>query len=362
MAFPWIFESTFEQGSNGEWDSETDTASQLSFPHYSELSRHPTSNFAPFSGAYCCMASLTGGTADAILLEGDINIANTITSAFAFNILFSNDFASSSGTDVIHLLELTGSGTAVTGVIGCDVAVTAADGTLGTIRIGIGDNGTSGAVADTFASTPIERGQWYTIENVITLNTGGSGTSDLYITKAGDAAQATADIARTSRDMIVVTDGEFGMQAHASTTTGFILLDNFIQDDLRIYVPRESYPREVLLTKSGHAFVGPGEVSQIQLLSGPGADNVLTVYDTDIANTNSASNMMVELKNLTNNEIVQHNPANGRVTRGCYVSLSGTSPRALVTINKASAYWSAANVRLHGSKRHGTVHDLGVTS
>ena len=45
MAFPWIFHANFEQGTNAEWDSETDGASptQLDFPHYTELARFPGS-------------------------------------------------------------------------------------------------------------------------------------------------------------------------------------------------------------------------------------------------------------------------------------------------------------------------------
>jgi len=361
MAFPYIFHANFSGGVATEWDSETDTASQLSFPHYSELSRHPTSNFAPFSGAYCAMASLTGGTADAILIEGDLDIANTATVGISFNVQFSNDFASSSGTDVIHLLELTGIGTAVTGVIGLQVAVTAADGTLGDINMGIGDNGASGAVADTFSSIVMERGQWYTIENVITLQTGGTGTSDLFITKSGQPSDPNATIARTGRDMIVVEAGEFGIQAHAATTTGLILLDNFVFDDLRVQAPREQYPREVLLTKTDTVFVGRGELDSVQLLSGAGPNNVVTLYDTDQANTDDAGNFVTELKNLTNNEMVPDQGGPLRFNRGCHAVMTGTDPRALIRIKSYNAYGSSAAVRNRGLKVP-TIHDLGVVS
>lgn len=357
MAFAWIFESNFEQGDSSDWDSETDSANQLDFPHYSELAQYPDSLHTPYSGAYCMRLQLTGGTADAIVLEADINIGNAVTTAFSFDIQFSKNFASSSGTDVVHLLELTGSGTAVTGVIGFDVAVTAADGTLGTIRMGIGDNGTSGAVADTFASTPIERGQWYTIENVITLNTGGTGTSNLFITKAGDPAQLTADIARTSRDMIVVTDGEFGLQAHDATTTGTILLDNFIQDDLRVF-PRERHPLAPLFTKSGHAFVGRGWINSAALLTDE-TTNIMRLWDTDIADVSATQSFKLEFDvdgtagSFDGPVYFQH---------GCFVELSGTDPRGQVFLADVSGhpgivgptyYKSDALVRRLGLARKG---------
>ena len=76
MAFPYIFKANFEGGTNGEWDSESDTGSRLDFPHYSELARIPGLAM-PYRGARCMRVDLTTGqTNDHTVTEGDIDIAD----------------------------------------------------------------------------------------------------------------------------------------------------------------------------------------------------------------------------------------------------------------------------------------------
>jgi hypothetical protein len=75
VAFPFLLESNFESGSNAEWTSETDTVSQLDFPHYSELARYPWKTCVPFQGAYCARVVLSGGTADAFVSSTSTTIA-----------------------------------------------------------------------------------------------------------------------------------------------------------------------------------------------------------------------------------------------------------------------------------------------
>lgn len=342
MSFPYIFASNFEAGTNAEWDSESDggTPAILDFPHYTELARSPWSNATPYSGAYCMRILTVGGTTKGTLTEGGINIANTVTNSFRFDILFGNDFAFTVD-DTCTLLDLIGS--AVTGAIGFRV-VTATD----VINMGIGSSAT-GTVPSQFSSLQLQRNTWYTIEATFNIQTGGSGTADLFVTKDGDVAQTTADAGLTSVTNVAVTSGEFGLQNQAATTTGTILLDNFIHDDTRIF-PDKRWSFNPEITKSFHAFIGPGSIDGAALLTS-GGSNVMKLWDTDVADTNQ--DFKVELDQDRNTSFT--GPL--RFQKGCYVSLAGTSPRGQVVFqgnstegHAAPLHHSPANMRRWGQQ------------
>jgi len=285
--------------------------------------------------------ALTGGTADAFVTDGDIDIADTVTNSVKFDVWFSPDFDATSD-DTFAFLELVGS--AITGSIGARV-VAATD----VINIGIGSSAT-GTVPSDFASQEIQRGVWYTIEGTFNIETNASGTADLFVTKIGDKSSTTADASLTSVTNVAVTSGTLGIQDHLGTTTGTILIDNFVQDDLRVFPRTELFPCEKLITKTDTVFIGAGALARVQLLSGAATDNVLTVFDTSNAESADASNIVLELKNTTNNAVVNANVEGGdiRLTRGCYIVLTGTDPRALVRITKAPAFGSFAALRNYG--------------
>jgi len=338
MAFPWIFESNFEAGTNGEWDSETDAASQLDFPHYTELGRYPW-RAAPHSGAYCMRAVLSGGTADAVVSEGDIDIADTVTRWFRFNVWFSPTF-DATADDTVALFELQGSGNAVTASVGFRY-VAATD----VINIGIG-GAASGAVPGNWDAAAIERNVWYTVEAKVNIETDASGTVDLYVTKDGLNGNTTAVASGSSITNIAVTHGVLGIQDHLATTTGVILIDDFVMDDAQLFHVRDRYPFQKVMTKSGHAFVGPGQIDIAALLS-TGADNVLKLYDTDIALVNDDQGFVTEL------DMSAFSSVEGPLTfyRGCYCELAGTSPRAhLIFENKRPQHWTDREIHDYGLK------------
>ena len=344
MSFPYIFAANFENGDNSEWDSESDGGSPaiLDFPHYSTLANMPGSNFTPYSGAYCARLTNVGGTTKGTLTEGDINIANTVTNSFRFDILFGNDFTFTAN-DTCTLLDLIG--TATTGAVGFQV-VAATD----VINMGIGSAAT-GTVPSQFSALQLQRNTWYTIEATFNIQTGGSGTADLFVTKAGDAAQTTADASLTSVTNVAVTSGEFGLQNQAATTRGTILLDNFVQDDTRIF-PDKRFSREPEITKSAHVFVGPGSIDAAALLTSAGS-NVMKLWDTDNADTNG--DFKVELDQDRNTSFT------GPLffQKGCYAQISGTDPRGQVIFqgtsltdgHTAPVHHSPANMRRWGQAR-----------
>ena len=342
MAFPFVFESTFEQGTNAEWDSETDTAAQLDFPHFSELARFRNSNSAPYTGAYCMRAVLSGGTADAFVTEGDMNIAAAGVAFLSFNVMFDSDF-DATADDTVHLFEFQGAANAIQAVIGFRY-VAATD----VINIGFGELTPTG-----FAAAEIQKNTWYTIELRVDLDAGGGndGTLDLYITREGDDSSEVISATQiTALDQIAVTHGILGILNHLATTTGTILFDRLIMDDARVYPLGDRYVKQVLITKDSHVFLGRGELEHVSLLSGAGTDNILTLYDTNTAKTNSPGNILLELKNTANNQVVE-NRDNIDFTRGVYAVMTGTNPRASIQVRQAPNSMSVGNVRRLGLRQ-----------
>ena len=342
MAFAFIVERNFETGDDTDWDTKTDTNSPalLTFPHYTELSRFPDSNWAPASGAYCMQVVASGETNEISLTEADVNIDLAVNNFIKFEVNFSSDFTATAD-DTFALFEIRASATVEGQVVARVVAAT------NVLNIGI--DAPSETVS--FSDLAIKRNTWYTIELDITIDESGNndGTIDLFITKLGDPSQTTISTAALGTiDQAAITDGVLGLQDHLATTTGTILFDNFIHDDGRIYSRRDRFPQTVRLTRSGHAFVGPGVIENVTLLSGADTDHVLRIFDTDRQDTGDEGNVVVELKNTANNETVDPAGMPVRVIRGCYVDLAGTNPRAIVLIGRAPGYGSSAAIRNMG--------------
>lgn len=338
MSFPFIVDSDFEEGNvaDSNWDSETDTASQLDFAHYKTLANLPWSTAAPFKGAYALRATLSGGTADAFVTEGDINISAAARNYFRFYMWLSPTFTATAD-DTINIFEGIATAT-VEFTFGLRVVAA-----TNVINFGIGETAPT-----SFTPQSIERGVWYAIELDVTVDDGGSddGTIDLRITKEGEPS--SDDIVATqvgSLDQGAITSGVLGVQNHLATTTGTILFDQFVQDDARIYPITRRFDDTILMTKTGHAFVGRGIVDNVTLMSGAGTDCVVTIFDTNKADTADATNTVTELKNTANNETVDPAGMPVDLVRGAYVQLSGTNPRARVKIKNVVGYGSPAAVR-----------------
>ena len=146
MAFPFVLESNFEAGTNGEWTSETDTGSQLDFPHISELvGKSGIGQLMPFRGAFCARWVLGANTTDAFLTSTSIDIADAATSYFRWYMFFATNFAATAA-DVVSIFKLrqAGAGTVEFTVgINCDGS--------GGIFLGAND----GTAASAFGSTNI---------------------------------------------------------------------------------------------------------------------------------------------------------------------------------------------------------------
>lgn len=338
MAFPYIFQANFESGSNAEFDSEADTGSRLDFPHYTTLAAIPGMS-APYSGAYC-MRIQCGDTNDHTLIEGDIDIATGATRYFRWQMFISNDFAATAD-DNFSIFELQQAAGTQVYVVG--LTITAATDTL---AFWVSETDTP----ETTGSINAPKGRWFTVEviaNVDTAATNGDITVNI------DGGQHVS-LATTVQNAAAVGRGALGTQATAATTTGTILIDDFVMDDAQLYPVRERWPHTIRLTKTAHAFVGPGWIESVTLLSSNGT---VAVYDTDVANTNDEQSKLIELdqsKSLIGNDTPTY------FERGCYVVLTGTNPVAEVKLVRVGrdrgmfgpiAYSSEGAIRNYAQKR-----------
>jgi hypothetical protein len=337
MAFPFLFESNFEGGTNAEWDSETDTEGVLNIRHYSSLAKEDASKvgpIAPWRGAYCAEWFLTGDTSDHTLIEGDLDIADDVTRYTRFMLFLGKDLTGV--TDIFNIFELQGTADAVEAAIGLRITTGAS-----VVEIGIGQTAPA-----TFATQPLHKGRWYTIELKTLCDTAGAGTSDLYVD--GALVQSITTITNTA-----ILRGVLGTQNTLSTTTGHLYIDAFAFDDARLYPARDRFPVTQILTKTGHVFVGPGWIELVAIQSAAGS---VICYDTDTANTDAAD------------QVVDLDLARGFATyeggayfaRGCYAVLSGSNPRIEVKLLTSNAdrrkfgphaYGSTGAIRQYGYKR-----------
>jgi len=329
MAFPWILESNFEQGTSTEWTSSSgESAGVFDFPHYSVLSNQVTAP-VPYRGAYC-MRIVTASATDRTVTSTTIAIADQGTAFFRWYMWIGTEFTGTAD-DTLNIFELQQAGGTIEQSV--SLRVTAATNLL---EIGVGD----GVVATSFVSFP--RGRWVNVELQAKVSTTGVGTMTLFLDEVSAIALTTLTQAAA------VGQGVLGTQNTLATTTGGIYLDQFIMDDARIYGLPIRYPENVLLTKTGHVFVGTGVVENASLLSGVATDNVLQIFDTDQNNTLHAGRMKLELKNVVNSDIVDPAGVPVQLQRGCYVVLSGTNPRAMITVGFAQGYYSQGRIKQHG--------------
>lgn len=332
MAFPYIFESNFAAGTNAEWDSESDTGSLLDFPHYSQLAVIPNMT-VPYNGAYC-MRIVMGDTNDHTLIEGDVDIADTVTRYSSFYFYPGKD-VDATADDTWNIYEVQGTANAVENAIG--LRYTAATDLL---EIGVGQTAPT-------AFYTINKGKWYHLELVSVIQTGGTGTATLWVD-----GQSVAEVDTLTNTAVL--RGVLGTQNTLATTTGTLLFSQFRFDDAQVYPDRERFPHTIRLTKTRNAFVGPGWIESATILS---ANGTMDVYDTDTANINDAQSKSIEL-NTAGNFVSHDTPI--RFERGCYVVLGGTNPygeiKLVVSSDKPGvhgpvAWGSDGAIRMYGQTR-----------
>lgn len=342
MAFPFLFEESFEAGTLGGFNSEVDTNSKLDFPHYSVLATHPLLD-VPFRGAYCMRIDLSGGTADAYVeeLEGfDAALAATIAVRFY---LWVSTHLTMAASDRFSILRLQSAGPVEE--IHVDIRNNA-----GAIEILMA---TEPSGAETLRASPLTLGVWHSVELLLLVDSGvgNDGTAQFFV----DGAQVGATV--TGLDQAAFSQARLGtIGIDAATTAGILLFDSLVVDNARVFPVRQRFPQTTLMTATGHVALGPGRLSGVNLVAGGAADNIVTVYDTDEANTADAGNVVGQVSNGVANETEETlltSQDGGYFTRGCYVVLTGTNPRALVTFRER--FQTPGFLRSYGLRRKPSV-------
>lgn len=323
MAFPFEFEGNFEVGDASEFTALVGT--QVAVEHFTELARSRAVG-VPFRGAYALKATF-GVDTDSYVRSTTITIGSDAIGHARFMFYIGSDVSATADTEVTLYTTVPAAG-----AFGLRIEAG------GDIFFGAASNGS----ALTLGTPALERGRWYTAE----LET-DTGNGDDVIARLDNGPSATIVNGVATG---ATTEGRLGIQgigAGAMTAlAGSITLDELVTDDTnRVFGLEERYPHHRLLTKTTHLFVGAGTIEAVQLIAGAGTDCELNIYDTQTADTNP-----LNLKfRITNNTSAETRDYNGRsdmkFSKGAYITLSGTTPQAVVTIGIASSYGSEANVR-----------------
>ncbi len=326
--FPYVADMNFEAGGVTEFDSEVDTQGKLNVRHWSWLAGHGARLELPYQGAYAMHIDLSGGTAAAYLQEDnlfDLAADATLHIGFWF---YAKDLtmATSDRFNIFALESVADTNEVAVGVINNAGEIQLICAETGATAIGAGSRQTS-----------LAQGVWHHIGLSVNIDAGGGndGTIDFFV----DGYQVGTQI--TALDQGAIVHARLGVTGiDAGTTTGHLLFDSLVADDTRVYPVRQRFSEQQMAFKSGHLFLGRGELEQVTLMAGAAADNALILYDTDEANTNDPSNIIVpELRNAqgASDTVVYKVPrGQGWFERGCYAVLSGTNPRALVMARRAT--------------------------
>ena len=184
-----------------------------------------------------------------------------------------------------------------------------------------------------YVEVPI--GEWFCVEVAYAIDSGGGNDGSVTVyTK-------NARLALLSLDQQAIAGARFGAMSQSGDLKGMLYFDQIVCDDARLYPlagPDASRldNETVLVTQSGFAFAGAGEVLQVQLIDGGSGDSRVKLYDADCPlYPEHAKKEDLRATAASETKVNQAGPI--KFTKGCYVKLEGTNPQALVrlgTINE----------------------------
>lgn len=334
MAFPFVYTSTFDSGSNAQWNTEDDGEGMLDFPHYSTLAKLAGIGPAvPYRGAYCMRLLSTDGNAHTLEAE-DVNISAGATASVSFALYISPDFAASV-TDIFNILEFLATSTVEAAV---SLQITQS---TNLVEIGIGET-----AASTFTGGVLVPGVWHTIHCTVTADSGGTdGTIDLVVDGNRDATQ----IATLSQNAI--TSILLGTINQLSTTTGTLLFDELTNDDGQIIMHARHSQSRLITAADTFLFVGPGTLNKLDVHDGGSGDVRVDIYDTDVYSANLLP--IWTAVSAVNRTYTPDVVRDMKFSKGCLVRLAGTTPGAVAQYTPH--IWTDGAIRSYGQKRTNTL-------
>ena len=252
---------------------------------------------------------LSGGTNDAYLQEGAIDIADGATRYLSFYLNVPSALTMAN-TDLFTIFSFQSSGPADDGVIFLN-------DNSGTLRLGI--NETASTSSAQMINLPL--GQWNLIEAAVAAD-GSSGTLDLYM----NGSQVGSQIG--SLNIAAIIQGRMGaIGIDSGSTAGHLYFDEVIFDDARTYGHRERFPGKTYwVTHSQHTHIGPGRARVS--ITGTSTDAQAVLYDTDNANNALPPASMISTVRTATDELSRS--IDVQFNRGLYVETSGTNTQVFV--------------------------------
>ena len=342
--FPPLIEETFDTtittgtiAATTVFDSATDSASLITFPHYSVLAQQ--NDGLPYRGSHCMKVDINGSTTDSYISEtgsNDVSLTETQHTRFYFYLSKNTVMANN---DVFEIFAYRGA-SANEGVIAIQFT------TAGGFVVGAGET------AAAITTTPIELGKWYGVE-IRFLANAGAGTVTAWL----DGIQFAA---ATSLTTAASVEGRLGVRGGDSGTTGFILYDQYtvgtIDDTDMIGTLNPRSAETMIYGSSQTLFIGSGSVCNVSLIDGGNGTSQLKLYDTDTGLTSNANRIRMILKSTAADEIVDPAGVPVKFTRGCYLDMTDQAgsaafdAQAIVKVKYGIGGTDGA-VRAHASKR-----------
>lgn len=320
MAFPWVQHETWDDGTRGGFDGETDAGGILDFPHYGELARQ---GLHPWQGAHAVRLRLADDATANIQEDDGFDLAADAVLHIWMPWLIGADLALGDG-DTIVLFTLQSAGPV-------DEVVFGVRHNSGVYELFCGETGAT----RTLAIVPSNK-RWYQVELSVNIDSGvgNDGTVDFSV----DGARVGAPI--TGLNQGAITQAQLGaVSGTAVGNRGTILCGGIIADDARIY-PRERFPQDTFwVTRDIVAWMGPCSIDAA-FVTGTGADAVLTILDTDLYEATGigfSREPRVRVANLTANDQSPSFNTPIELSRGAYVQLTGTNPQGWVSIKRPDA-------------------------
>lgn len=321
------FEANFQTSNFTEWTSTVDADAKLTVEHYIPLVQKlgKFSGVFPYRGAYNSHIDLALGTNDAYMQTTVVTAAlgATIWIRVFFQITNNLVMATSDRFTII----------AVQSGVGTDEATVSILNNAGTIQLVAAETGAT-AIGAATRQAEFSRDEYHTIDLGITVDSGAADGQILFYLDGNQVGTTITGLTQAAITQLRV--GAIGIDA--GTTAGHIFFDNVIQStDSQLGRHQPRFRQVVFLTKSSFIALGPGKMEEYALVSGGAADNHMIVYDLDRQSLPLGDMLGPELANAHPYEakVFAYSKKDGYFNQGLYVRLTGTAPRATVTLGHA---------------------------
>jgi hypothetical protein len=311
MARPFLFTDGFETGAHGMTAS---SGTLIDYPHFTELARQ---GMTPYRGSYCLRVRLAGGTTSQFAREDTAfdDLDNAGAARFVRFYFYLGKDLVMANSDKFSLIEIE------------SVAATTTETAAGVLRNGANlefwfNETQAAAGATTKVLGPFAPGfgcclgKWYHVELKM-LYAAGTGTLDGWL----DDSPLTQITTLTTADAV---DAAFGVIGPDAGTSGTVLIDDIVYDDLQIFRDKERFPatNRLVYHASDHPIIGPACFSAA--FTSTGTDAVLRMYDTDGIPTNLDGIVGAPFSPISAKEVVFSQDIL-EVKYGLYTVITGTA-------------------------------------